>query len=458
MKKVVLIAPPEEYMTKDYLPHLGLGYIAAVLEMTNHEVQIMDAPILKLTVDDVIKKVQNLAPHIVGITATTHSRFNAIKILQGIRDLPCIKVLGGVHFSLTDVDALKHSPADIIVRGEGEYTLLEIVNDKPWETIRGITYRKDGYIVRNEDRPFIDLNTLPLPARHLFPMHKYNARLEGEYRTQSTSIITSRGCPNECIFCVNKVYWKRILRKRSPASVIDEIENIIETYNIRGFDFWDDTFTVDKNHATNICKEILRRNLDIVWYARVRTDTINEELLELMRKAGCIAISFGIESGSPRILQILKKNIDIKKAIKYTEICSKLGFYTKVFFMFNHPYETIEDVMLTIKLINRLRKFRNVHIATAVTTIYPGTEIEEIAKREHILPNDFIWNSPYYSERNAEFGLSPTVPYFEYIPFEVLFRVIRRKGIMTFIRNSIKELIYNDFATLIDKFNNKWRS
>ena len=177
MKKVVLIAPPEEYITKDYLPHLGLGYIAAVLEMANHEVQIIDAPILKLTVDDVIKKVQNLAPHIVGITATTHSRFNAIKILQGIRDLPCIKVLGGVHFSLTDVDALKHSPADIIVRGEGEYTLLEIANDKPWETIRGITYRKDGYIVRNEDRPFIDLNTLPLPARHLFPMHKYNARL-----------------------------------------------------------------------------------------------------------------------------------------------------------------------------------------------------------------------------------------------------------------------------------------
>lgn len=429
--KILLVAPPEEELSKGYLPPLGLGFMAAVLENSGHEVKIIDSPALDLLdCSGVIKRIKEESPELLGITATSHSRFNAINILEGIEELDCLKVLGGVHFSFSDSDALQHTPADIVVRGEGEYALLDIAERKPLDSIQGITYRKNKQIIRNSDRQFLDVRKLPHPARHLFPMEKYNTVLEGEYKTKCTSILTSRGCPNACVFCSSPSYWRRILRLRDPVDVVDEIEEVISTYGIHGFDFWDDTLTIVPKHVEQICNEIIRRNLDIVWYARIRVNTVNRPLLELMKKAGCVALSFGVESGSPRILKEIKKNITLDQAEKVAKICSELGFHTKAFLMFNLPTETLEDVKLTLKFMDKLdNSYHNMIIIRGITLVYPGTMIEKIAKIEGILPKDFSWNSLYHFEKYQkyrEFGISRIVPSFEHIPLEKLIPFIER--------------------------------
>lgn len=456
--KITLVTPPEEYITKDYLPPLGIGYIAAVLENGGHEVNIIDSPVLGLDTNQVIDKIKGKDPDLLGITSTSHSRFNAIGILEGVKELNCLKVVGGVHFSFIDISALEELPVDVIVRGEGEYTLLDVAEAKPLTSIPGITYKKNGQIIRNKDRDFLNVKELPYPARHLFPMEKYNAVLEGEYKTKCTSVLTSRGCPNACIFCANSSYWRRTLRLRDPIDVVDEIEWIIDTYGIRGFDFWDDTLTVVTKHVEQICNEILKRNLDLVWYARVRVNTVNRQLLELMKRAGCNALSFGVESGSPRIVKKINKNITLDRVEKVAKICNELEFYTKVFFMFNHPTETIEDVKMTLRFMDLLADYPFIKVVSSWTYIYPGTMLEKTAKIENILPSNFSWNRPYYNEKNYKYGISPVVPHFEQIPLGKLCFLIKWGNPRRLFAKGLKEAIHirsvKDFYNFSLKF---WR-
>lgn len=446
---ILLIAPPEEELSKGYLPPLGLGYMAAVLENSGHEVKIIDSPALGLDCSGVIKRIKEETPELLGITATSHSRFNAIKILEVVKELECLKVLGGVHFSFTDIDALQHTPADIVVRGEGEYTLLDIAEGKPLDSIPGITYGRNKQISRNRDRQFLDVTKLPRPARHLFPMEKYSATLEGEYKTKCTSILTSRGCPNACVFCSSPSYWRRLLRLRDPIDVVDEIEEVINTYGILGFDFWDDTLTIVPKHVEEICNEIIRRNLDIAWYARIRVNTVNRPLLELMKKAGCVALSFGVESGSSRVLKEIKKNITLDQVEKVAEICDELGFHTKAFFMYNLPGETLDDVKSTLKFMDKLQNYPNIMTISTITAIYPGTMLEEIAKHEGILHENFSWNSPYHSKKYYAYNRASVVPAFEHIPLEKLVPFIKRWHRKRAFVNGFKEFLQirsiNDF-------------
>ncbi len=195
--------------------------------------------------------------------------------------------------------------------------------------------------------------------------------------------------------------------------VVNEIEHIINTYGIRGFDIWDDTFTVDKVHVKTICDEIIKRNLDIKFYVRTRVDTINRETLELMKKAGCSSISFGVESGSPRVLKVIKKYVTLEEVDKGVKMANELGFFIKTFFLFNHPTETFKDVAMTLKFMDHLNKYKN-HFAVCnlSTYIYPKTDVERYAKEIGMLPKDFSWNGPYYSRENKFFGLDEYVPCF----------------------------------------------
>jgi len=423
--KILLVVPPNEYISKDYLPPLGVGYVAGMLEKNNYDVKIIDTPVLGWGVDETVRVIKRENPDFLGITCVSNNRFNAIKIVKSAQDLDCIKILGGVHFSSTDVDALSNIPADVVVRNEGEQTMLEIVKGKPFKNILGITYRQKNKIVRTPDRPFIDINDLPRPSRNLFPISKYQARLEGEYKSRCLSIMTSRGCPYQCVFCANKAFWKRVFRLRNSSDVVDEIEDVIITYGIKAFDFWDDTFSVNHKHVELICNEIIKRELDIKWYARMRVNTVNYQMLKNMKKAGCVSVSFGVESGSPRVLKAINKNITLNQVRKATKLSSKLGFNIKLFFMHNLPTETISDVKMTIKFMNELLKYRKVRVMPAITEIYPSTDLESIAKKQGIIPSDFSWNKPYYSFRNLKFGLDPLIPHFEQINFEKLFPLLK---------------------------------
>jgi len=275
-------------------------------------------------------------------------------------------------------------------------------------------------------------------------MDRYNAHLEGieGESIRSLSLISSRGCPNDCVFCANSAFWGRAFRRRSPIKVVDEMEHIVSTFGINGLDIWDDTFTVNKKHVLAICNEIIERGLDVKWYARVRVNTVNRDILNKMKRAGCVSISYGVETGSPRILKVIKKNITLDQVRSVSRICDDLGFYTKAFFMFNHPEETLEDVSKTLAFIDELLlDYDNISPMVGTTLIYPGTALEVIAKKAGMLDPDFSWNEDYYSTSNESYGLSAVVPAFDNIPLDKLYRHIdTKKDPSALVRKGLKRL------------------
>lgn len=420
--KIVLIIPPQEKFSKDYLPSISMGCLAASLEKANYDVKIIDSHVDNLSNQETVDRVLREKPEAVGITANSHNRFHAIEVARGIKNkakevLVCV---GGCHFSATAASALKTVPEiDVVARGEGEETFLDLLDryfqQKPFDDVLGITFRKNQEIIDNPSRPFIkNLDDLPMPAWHLFELDKYKAKLEGGGGIRAIGVKASRGCPYNCSFCVNSDFWQRIFRYHSPKRFVDEVEFLYKNYGYRGFDFWDDTITAVRAYIKETCEEILRRNLDIVWYARARVNTVDREILTLMKKAGCKVISFGVESGSPRILKNIQKGITIDQVKEAVRICVDLGYIVKLFFMYSHPGETLKDVQMTRDLMLELKFYGpNVHVIPAFTFVYPGTEIETIAKKEGLLPNDFNWNSPVEFSFNKQIKVNPTIPLYE---------------------------------------------
>ncbi len=421
--KIILVIPPQEKFTKDYLPSIGIGYLASSLEKASYEVKIIDSHIDNLNEQETIEQVLREKPDVMGVTCNSHNRFRAISVCRGVKKKSNNQILvcvGGCHFSSTYNDTLKNVPEiDVVVRQEGEETFVDLLNHyfqkRPLEEVLGITFRKNNKIINNSSRPFIrNLDDLPSPAWHLFKLEKYNAKLEGEEKTRSIGVMSSRGCPNACSFCVNSSFWQRVFRKHSPKRFVDEIEFLHRHYGFRGFDFWDDTIAIDRNHIKEICEEILKRRLDIIWYARARVDTVDREILTLMRKAGCKIISFGIESGSPRILKNIRKNITIAQAKETVKICADLGYIVKLFFMYSLPGETLQDVQKTRDLMRELKFYGpNIHVIPGFTLVYPGTEIESIARTESSLSRDFSWSNPVIFPFNKKIGENPTIPVFQ---------------------------------------------
>ena len=327
--KVVLIIPPQESFSKDYLPSIGVGCLAASLERAGYEVKIIDSHVNNLNDQETVERALKEKPDAVGITANSHNRFHAIEVARGVKakEKDVLVCVGGCHFSSTAASTLKTIPEiDVVVREEGEESFLDLLNhyfqQKPFDDVLGITFRKNQEVVNNLPRPFIkNLDDLPMPAWHLFQLDKYEAKLEGGIGVRAIGVKNSRGCPYHCSFCVNSYFWKKLFRYHSPKRFIDEVEFLYNTYGYRGFDFWDDTITVVRDYIKEACEEILRRRLDIVWYARARVNTVDREILTLMKKAGCRVISFGVESGSPRILKTIQKGITIEQVKSATKLC-----------------------------------------------------------------------------------------------------------------------------------------
>jgi len=420
--KVVLATAKQQIMEREWLPPLSLGYIAASLESGGIEVAIVDSEVNQYNTEKASQEILSYEPDAVGITATTHNRLEAIQLSNAIREKSnALIFVGGPHFTPTARDALqKVKSIDVVVMMEGEITtpeMLEAYSRKEgFHNVLGISFRdKDGKIVENAERPLIqDLDTIPMPAYHLFSLEKYKARLEGEYQTSNTiGVISSRGCPHNCTFCANNTLWHRRFRIRNPDKFVDEIEFLYEKYGYRSFDIWDDTITIIKTHVKGICEEILRRKLNIKWYARSRVDSVDKEILNLMKETGCISIGLGVESGSPRILKSIKKRITLPMIRSTIKASADLGFYTKAFFISSLPGEEREDVTATLNLIKELRSYgKNVMAGTNIAKIYPGTEMERIAMSKGVLPPDFSWNTRCEYPINKLFDDNVSVPLF----------------------------------------------
>jgi anaerobic magnesium-protoporphyrin IX monomethyl ester cyclase len=428
--KIILTTAPRSVgdIERGGLPFLSLGYLASSLLLDGHDVRIVDAHTMRINPEEAGNRTLQLDPEAVGIIANTHNRFPAIELVKFLKKKkPNLKIiLGGPHFGVTALDAMKVIPEiDFIVKGEGELTTRELLKTNfemtKLKDLPGLVYRdQNGLVIENIDRPFIkNLDDLPMPAWHLFDFSIYKTKPLLPGGGKVIGLMSSRGCPSRCIFCASIALHKGMFRRHSPKKFVDEIENLYKNYGYRSFNFWDDTFTVLKSHTTEVCEEIIRRKLDISWYTPCRVNTPDAELFRLMKKAGCVRVNFGIEAGSPRILKIIKKGITMEQARSAIKAAVDVGLEVTCNFLVVHPYETWEDIKMTVDAMKEFKAIKNVIPSYSFINIYPGTELEEIAKKEGLMPVDFSWNSPYSNEMWAVAGEDPSVYYFEWptLPF-----------------------------------------
>jgi len=380
---VTLVNPPAPRGATGHLPFalLGLGYLGAILEKNQYEVDVIDCQVLKLSYEEFKSELSKRQPNIVGITSTTLTYKPGLQIAKIAKEVcpNCLTVIGGPHVTFWDNEALQECPAlDIIVRKEGEYTLLELVQKveagKSFGDVLGITYRKDGKIVRTPDRPYIeDLDSLPFPARHLWPMERLREYEDILY------LAASRGCVFWCEFCATVRMHGRKFRMRSPKNIVDELEFLHKTYGVSKFTFCDDAFTVDQARIGELCKEITDRKLKIRWNCGTRVDMVTRELLVKMKEAGCISVWFGVESGSQQVLDAMKKGISTEQTIQVLGWVRELELKPVPNVMLGFPGETKETAWKTIKFVEKISPdevgFYN------VATPFPGTPMYDLVKK-----------------------------------------------------------------------------
>ena len=375
--KTALVNPPPlkgVYRHQLYLSS-GLAYLAAVLEENGQEVIVIDCPALEMTQKDLQNKLSSVQPDIIGITSMTPTIQSAFLSAQGAKEVcPNARVvLGGPHATFMDQQILQEEKAiDIVVRGEGELTFLEIVqkvsNKNTLKNIEGITFRKDDQIIKNQNRPFIEnLDELPRPAYKHFPLEKY--RLFGR---KILPIITSRGCPSQCSFCTTSRIFGKAFRARKQKNVVDELEWLKNEHNADAFSFYDDTFTLNKDRALKICEEIKKRKIGIPWDCQTRVSTVSKEMLTKMREANCEQVFFGVESGCQKILDAVNKGTSVEQNKKAIKMAKEAGLFVAVSVMVGYPGETREMLKQTIDL---LRQAEPDDAYICVATPYPGTEL-----------------------------------------------------------------------------------
>ena len=400
--RVCLVSPPYESDVKSVVgvssPPIGLAYLASVLR-DGHDVKVLDASILGYSLNNVKRELKGFYPDVVGITSVTPSIYQAYQVAKIAKDVreDCKVIVGGPHATFLPDQTLRECRyIDIIVRGEGEETIRELVEafeEGEWARVRGITFRKGNHIISNEPRPFIkDIDEIPFPSWDLLPMDKYQF-----YGQRYATMLTSRGCPFNCSFCASSRLFGGFWRGRNPENVVEEIRILHEKFGIKNIEFIDDTFTLDQKRTERICDEIVREGLDISWGASSRVDTLSRGLVEKMRNAGCWILFLGIESGCQKILDAIGKRINIEQARKAVKIVKEAGIQVLGSFIIGFLQDTIETVNETI----RFAKTLNLDYAEfSVLTPYPGTPIYEHAKKNNLLLTE-DWSK--YT------GLEPTI-------------------------------------------------
>ena len=420
--RVCLINPPriqpKVWGKPNVFPPINLAIVAAVLEK-NHEVIVIDSPTegwrnleeidgttyrVGLSNETIINRLRSNPPNIVIIeipfSGWSRTAFEVAALAKN--NINASTILFGQHPSARPEACLSNPNVDFVVIGEPENTILELTaaieKKKGFEKIKGIGYLENGKPVITSPRPVIqDLDSLPFPARHLLPMKDYNIavkenHLRGEIRKPWTIIITSRGCPYNCIFCSNCIVWGKKWRARSPDNVVEEIKQVIDKFHVEQIDFNDDNLTLDKKRMESICDLIIEKKLRFEWFTPngIRADTLNEALLRKMKKAGCKKIRLAPESGVQRIVdQVIKKNQELKSVEKAVILCKKVGIKVGCFFVIGLIGETKEDIEETIKFAYKLRQLGADSFIFSIATPLYGTELYEQAKRSGFLREDF---------------------------------------------------------------------
>jgi radical SAM superfamily enzyme YgiQ (UPF0313 family) len=358
MKKITLVYPyfhPHADTSIFRFPPLGLGYIAAYLEQHNISVEIVDCTFLRQK--QALKRIIDSNPKIIGIQSMYSMKEKSLELAQILRDNCELLVVGGA-LPTTQPEVFLND-FDIAVIGEGEQTMLELANKfddtDALHQIKGIAYRdkKTGNIKRTPPRGLIDdLDQLPPPSRDLFENNSYKNYYSGKFGYKTTAIMTSRGCPFACDFCSRPVFGNEF-RARSASKVADEIQEVISLGYNRIW-FADDCFTLNRKRLIETCNEIIGRKLKIGWECLSRVDTLDSFTADKMKKAGCVRMFFGIESGNDSILRIMNKQITTKQALTAVQLCKEKGIKAGAFFILGYPGENDKTILDTVKFASSL--------------------------------------------------------------------------------------------------------
>ncbi len=403
---------------RGHLPPLGMIQLAAVVLEKGYTCEVIDPLVMNLSRDGVLDRIAEKKPRVIGINALTPTFHKSVDIARAIRQrFPDIIILvGGTKPTLTPMDVLdQHSDFDFAIIGEGEATIIELLEHfkkhnynrdeilksvSEVKPILGVVYRdinNNGVPVYTGKRPFINLDDLPLPARHLLPIEKYIPLPIQSKRLPVVHMMVSRGCPYNCSFCCTPFTWGRDVRFRSPSKVIEEIKYVMKEFGAREISFWDDTFTANKEWLTELCNRIYDEKLDIIWSCFGRVNNMTEELARTMKKGGCWEIFFGIESVNQESLNVIRKGLTpdmVRKAVKATK---DAGIEVRGLFMLGLPKETPESAQKTIDFAKEL----DVDYAQfTVTTPHKGTDMYAVAKQYGMFVEE---DDSKYSQNEAVF-------------------------------------------------------
>lgn len=390
--KVLFVNPPQTASKYKFMgviaPPLGIAYMAGVLQENNIDVEILDASAEDMDFKDVEKELLKRKPDLVALTALTPTIGRALETAQVVKKtLPdSIVVMGGYHPTFNFIETLEDENVDIVIRGEGEYIMLNLVqaleNQSSLHDVKGIVFedKNSKEIVVNPEAPLIqDLDELPFPALNLLPMEKYRLL---DMDTHMTTMITTRGCPMQCSFCSSAAMHGKKIRERSVENIVDEIEYLKTNYDIDTIAFMDDTFTLKKRKVMAICDEILKRNIEIMWGCTSRVDTLDEKLLKKMKEAGCITIFIGVESADQQQLDNMCKNTTIAKIENAFKIAHKLKIRTIASVALGMPGDTKEIMNKTVKFVHKLKPNYAIY---SLATPYPGTRFYKEAFEKNLI-------------------------------------------------------------------------
>ena len=404
MSKILLVNPPFKEGVRSarwpyslrhkniyfLYPPWFLMYSAALMEKEGIDVNLIDAVALDMDNEEFVKKIEKEDPELLIAETAGLTIKNDLKTLKKIKErVNCKIALTGSHVTVLTRETLKNDFIDFVLVGEYELTALELSkkfdSPKSYKKILGLAFKTNGKVVINKRRPLLDIDKLPLPARHFLPMDRYNEG--GCAKVPNQQLLSSRGCPFQCIYCLwPQTLYEHRVRFRNPESVVDEMEMLMEKYKPKELYFDDDSFSISNQHVLGICKEIKKRNLDIPWSCMCHAK-IPENVLKEMVDAGLVGVKFGVESASNEVLKKNKKNLRVEDVVDFVKRVKKHGLRTYGTFMLGMYGDTKETMKKTLELAIKLDLDG---FQTAIATPFPGTEFYEICKKNGwLVTNDF---------------------------------------------------------------------
>ncbi len=477
--KVLLINPPQVFYPGSDQPAgnlpLGLMYIAAMLEKAGYKTEILDAFMsdsssrrngetlnVGMSFERIKQEIYSRKPDIVGIAGPFTCQIeNSVKISDLAKqvDSGILTVVGGPHVTTVPREFLEEAKSvAIAVTGEGEYTMLELAQYFEGKIklgeILGIAYRKNGEVIVNSPRPFIEnLDELPYPAYDLVDMEQYLSPKSIGYRSfrnRAISMITSRGCPFNCCFCSVHLHMGKQFRAHSANYVLNHIQYVVEKFNVKNIFFEDDNLTLDLSRFEAVCDGLIEKKIKIGWETPngVRADCLNLNLLEKMKKSGCQSVFFGVESGDQQILNnVICKSLDLNRVVEVAKICKDIGLKTGAFYIIGFPGEKKENMQKTVDFALKLKRDFDVGMHLFFATPSYGTRLYDECKAKGYIQEDLTWNS--FAEARQPKGM-PLISTEDFTSQEV--KEIAAKALEEYKKLSLLNLIKNPQKALKTAF------